>query len=62
MRRDANEMYLVPVPDQLVGMDFVAAANVFLPDRTSMHEDWTPQNPRRIESVQQIVEILEAAA
>jgi maleylacetate reductase len=27
-----------------------------------MHEDWTPQNPRRIESVQQIVEILEAAA
>jgi voltage-gated potassium channel len=36
VRRDANEMYLVPVPDQLVGMDFVAAANVFLPDRTSM--------------------------
>jgi voltage-gated potassium channel len=36
VRRDANEMYLVPVPVQLVGMDFVAAANVFLPDRTSM--------------------------
>ena len=36
VRRDANEMYLVPVPAQLVGMDFVAAANVFLPDRTSM--------------------------
>ena len=34
VRRDANEMYLVPVPAQLVGMDFVAAANVFLPDRT----------------------------
>ena len=37
VRRDANEMYLVPVPAQLVGMDFVAAANVFLPDRTN-HE------------------------
>ena len=36
VRRDANEMYLVPVPVQLVGMDFVAAANVFLPDRTNM--------------------------
>ena len=36
VRRDANEMYLVPVPAQLVGMDFVAAANVFLPDRTKM--------------------------
>jgi voltage-gated potassium channel len=36
VRRDANEMYLVPVPAQLVGMDFVAAANVFLPDRTNM--------------------------
>ena len=36
VRRDANEMYLVPVPAQLVGMDFVAAANVFLPDRTDM--------------------------
>ncbi len=36
VRRDANEMYLVPVPAKLVGMDFVAAANVFLPDRTSM--------------------------
>ena len=36
VRRDANEMYLVPVPAQLVGMDFVAAASVFLPDRTSM--------------------------
>ena len=36
VRRDANEMYLVPVPGQLVGMDFVAAANVFLPDRTNM--------------------------
>jgi Trk K+ transport system NAD-binding subunit len=36
VRRDANEMYLVPVPAQLVGMDFVAAANVFLPDRTTM--------------------------
>jgi len=36
VRRDANEMYLVPVPATLVGMDFVAAANVFLPDRTSM--------------------------
>jgi voltage-gated potassium channel len=34
VRRDANEMYLVPVPAQLVGVDFVAAANVFLPDRT----------------------------
>ncbi len=36
VRRDANEMYLVPVPAQLVGMDFVAAASVFLPDRTNM--------------------------
>ena len=36
VRRDANEMYLVPVPAQLVGMDFVAAANVFLPDRTNL--------------------------
>jgi len=36
VRRDANEMYLVPVPAQLVGMEFVAAANVFLPDRTNM--------------------------
>jgi voltage-gated potassium channel len=36
VRRDANEMYLVPVPAQLVGMDFVAAANMFLPDRTNM--------------------------
>jgi voltage-gated potassium channel len=34
VRRDANEMYLVPVPAPLVGMNFVAAANVFLPDRT----------------------------
>jgi len=36
VRRDANEMYLVKAPAQLVGMDFVAAANVFLPDRTDM--------------------------
>ncbi len=36
VKRDANEMYLVPVPAYLVGMDFVAAASVFLPDRTSM--------------------------
>ena len=36
VRRDANEMYLVPVPAHLVGMDFVAAATVFLPDRTSL--------------------------
>jgi hypothetical protein len=36
VKRDANELYLVPVPAQLVGKDFVAAANVFLPDRTSM--------------------------
>lgn len=36
VRRDANEMYLVQVPAQLVGMDFVAAANVFLPDRTDL--------------------------
>ena len=36
VRRDANEMYLVPTPAQLIGMDFVAAANVFLTDRTSM--------------------------
>jgi len=36
VKRDANEVYLVPVPAQLVGKDFVAAANVFLPDRTSM--------------------------
>jgi voltage-gated potassium channel len=36
VRRDANEMYMVPVPAQLIGMDFVAAANVFLPDRTMM--------------------------
>jgi voltage-gated potassium channel len=36
VRRDANEMYLVPVPAPLVGLDFVAAASVFLPDRTSM--------------------------
>ena len=27
-----------------------------------MHEDWTPANPRRIDSADQIVEILEAAA
>jgi voltage-gated potassium channel len=36
VRRDANELYLVPVPAQLVGMDFVTAASVFLPDRTAM--------------------------
>ena len=36
VRRDANEMYLVPVPSQLIGMDFVAAANIFLPDRTNL--------------------------
>ena len=36
VRRDANEMYLVPVPAHLVGMHFVAAANAFLPDRTDM--------------------------
>lgn len=36
VRRDANEMYLVPVPGRLVGMDFVSAAQVFLPDRTNM--------------------------
>jgi len=36
VRRDANEMYMVPVPATLIGMDFVAAANVFLPDRTNM--------------------------
>lgn len=36
VRRDANEMYLVPAPDQLIGLDFVAAANVFLPDRTNL--------------------------
>jgi voltage-gated potassium channel len=36
VRRDANEMYLVPVPRQLVGMDFVAAASLFLPDRTNL--------------------------
>ena len=36
VRRDANEMYLVTVPPQFVGMDFVAAANVFLPDRTNL--------------------------
>ena len=36
VRRDANEMYLVPVPARIVGMDFVKAANVFLPDRTNM--------------------------
>jgi voltage-gated potassium channel len=29
-------MYLVPVPASIVGLDFVAAANVFLPDRTNM--------------------------
>jgi voltage-gated potassium channel len=34
VRRDANEMYMVTVPAQLVGRDFVAAATVFLPDRT----------------------------
>lgn len=33
--RDANEMYLVPVPEQLLGQDFVAAANVFLQDRAN---------------------------
>ncbi|MGZ8212446.1 MAG: iron-containing alcohol dehydrogenase [Burkholderiales bacterium] len=27
-----------------------------------LHEDWTPLNPRKIESAQQIIEILEAAA
>jgi voltage-gated potassium channel len=26
----------VPVPASIVGLDFVAAANVFLPDRTNM--------------------------
>jgi len=36
VRRDANEMYLVPVPAQLVGIDFVAAASLLLPDRTEM--------------------------
>jgi voltage-gated potassium channel len=36
VRRDANELYLVPVPAQLVGMDFVKAASVFLPDRTNL--------------------------
>jgi len=36
VRRDANEMYMVPVPATLIGMDFVAAAGVFLPDRTNM--------------------------
>jgi len=36
VRRDANEMYLVPVPAPLVGMDFVEAANVFLPDRRNL--------------------------
>ena len=36
VQRDANEMYLVPVPVQLVGMDFVAAASLFLPERTNM--------------------------
>ena len=36
IRRDANEMYLVPVPPQLVGKDFVAAASVFLPNRTNL--------------------------
>ena len=36
VRRDANEMYLVPVPAKLVGMDFVTAAGVFLPDRTAL--------------------------
>ena len=36
VRRDANEMYLVPVPAKLVGMDFVSAAGVFLPDRTAL--------------------------
>jgi voltage-gated potassium channel len=36
VRRDTNEMYLVPAPAQLVGMDFVAAANFFLHDRTNM--------------------------
>ena len=36
VRRDANEMYLVPAPAKLVGMDFVAAASAFLPDRTNM--------------------------
>ena len=34
--RDANEMYLVPVPAELVGRDFVEAASVFLRDRTNM--------------------------
>ena len=33
--RDANEMYLVPVPARLVGRDFVEAASMFLPDRTN---------------------------
>ena len=36
VRRDANEMYLVPMPAELVGKDFVTAAGVFLPDRTAM--------------------------
>ena len=36
VRRDANEMYLVTVPPQFVGIDFVTAANVFLPDRTNL--------------------------
>jgi voltage-gated potassium channel len=36
VRRDANEMYLVPIPSQLVGMDFVKAASVFLPERANL--------------------------
>src|SRR5262249_51836518 len=33
--RDANEMYLVPVPEGLVGKTFAETAGLFLADRTS---------------------------
>ena len=31
--RDANEMYLLPVPEELVGRDFVEVASMFLRHR-----------------------------
>jgi voltage-gated potassium channel len=33
--RDANEMYLVPIPPALVGKNFLEAATLFLADRTN---------------------------
>jgi hypothetical protein len=35
--RDANEMYLMPIPDGLVGQTFADAAALFLADRDNRH-------------------------